>query len=184
MMSMHYDRVALGRVYRREHPTLIRFLSRMTRCRDAAEDVAQIAWLKMICALRRGACAAADDHELRAYVYEVARNTFIDEHTRKHGLARTLATDPGVMAVLAAQALQAPSAEEELLRLERGTRIARAIDSLPTPQGEAVRMWCAGISIEDMAARAAAPRDTVLSRKKYAFARLRQSLAPLASTFG
>jgi DNA-directed RNA polymerase specialized sigma24 family protein len=63
-------------------------------------------------------------------------------------------------------------------------RIGQAIDALPAPQREVIRMWCAGTSIESMAARAAAPRDTVLSRKKYAFARMRQTLAPLAASFG
>jgi RNA polymerase sigma factor (sigma-70 family) len=184
MKSNKCDPVALSRLYRREHPMLVRFLIRMTRCRAAAEDVAQMTWLKLICALERGVCAVSGDNELRAYLYEVARNTFIDEHTRKHGLSRTRATDPGVVADLVARTCSAPSAEEELSRLEISARIGQAIDALPKPQQEVVRMWCAGASIEGMAARAAAPRDTVLSRKKYAFARMRQTLAPLAAAFG
>ena len=51
-------------------------------------------------------------------------------------------------------------------------------------QREVVAMWCAGASIEGMARHAAAPRDTVLSRKKYAFARLRVTLAPIAPAVG
>jgi DNA-directed RNA polymerase specialized sigma24 family protein len=41
-------------------------------------------------------------------------------------------------------------------------------------------LWMAGTSIKDMAAACRAPTDTVLSRKKYAVARMRRSLADLA----
>jgi len=170
----------MGRLYRRENPVLVRFLVRMTRCRAAAEDLAQMAWLKLIHARRRGLCDTERDAELRSWLFEVARNTFIDEHTRKHAGSRTRATDPAVVADLAERLANAPSAEDETAQLEVGARLAGAINALPPPQREVIVMWCAGTSIEGMVRRCAAPRDTVLSRKKYALARMRQSLAPLA----
>jgi RNA polymerase sigma factor (sigma-70 family) len=179
-MKTNCDGVALARLYRREHPMLVRFLIRMTRCRAAAEDVAQMAWLKLLHARQRGLCAMSRDQELRAYLYEVARNTFIDEHTRKFAGSRTRATDPNIVAELASRSASAPSAEDELEQLEIGRSVSRAVNALPPSQREVVTMWCAGTSIENMALNSAAPRDTVLSRKKYAFARLRTALTPLA----
>lgn len=180
-MRTNCDGVALTRLYRREHPILVRFLIRMTRCRAAAEDVAQMAWLKLLSARQRGICCVSPDQELRAYLYEVARNTFIDEHTRKFAGARTQATAPSIVAELASRACSVPSAEDELVQLEIGRSVARAVNALPPPQREVVALWCAGASIEGMVRHSAAPRDTVLSRKKYAFARLRRALMPLAS---
>jgi RNA polymerase sigma factor (sigma-70 family) len=163
---------------------LVRFLIRMTRCRAAAEDVAQMSWLKLIHARKRGMCRVVCDQELRAYLYEVARNTFIDEHTRKFNGSRTRPTDPGIVAELASRASSAPSAEEEIVRFDIGRSVERAVNALPAPQREIIAMWCADTSIAAMANQAAVPRDTVLSRKKYAFARLRAALMPVAPSAG
>jgi DNA-directed RNA polymerase specialized sigma24 family protein len=47
---------------------------------------------------------------------------------------------------------------------------------LPGPQREAVLLWQQGHDIQTMARCARVPRDTLLSRKKYAFAHLREYL--------
>jgi DNA-directed RNA polymerase specialized sigma24 family protein len=55
--------------------------------------------------------------------------------------------------------------------------IARALDELPDAQRTVLALWVEGRSIREMAARTAAPVDTVLSRKKYALGRLRRALS-------
>jgi DNA-directed RNA polymerase specialized sigma24 family protein len=50
------------------------------------------------------------------------------------------------------------------------------VDRLPAEQRKVSLMWSQGASIREMAAACHAPRDTVLSRKKYAVARLRGTI--------
>lgn len=173
------DQVLLHRLFQRENVMLVRFLTGFTHCRASAEDLAQLAWLRLISALRRGVCTASREVELRAYLYETARNLFIDECTRKHHAARTRSTDPGELAELLARDAYSPSAEDEVQHRQTQTALQRAMALLPDRQREVVVMWCAGESAQEMARRAGAPYETVLSRKKYAFARMRDSLAPV-----
>jgi DNA-directed RNA polymerase specialized sigma24 family protein len=50
------------------------------------------------------------------------------------------------------------------------------VDRLPAEQRKVILMWSQGASIREMASACDAPRDTVLSRKKYAVARLRNTI--------
>jgi DNA-directed RNA polymerase specialized sigma24 family protein len=58
-------------------------------------------------------------------------------------------------------------------RQQLTSRVRHAIERLPHSQQTVVRLWMAGTSIEGMVAATGACRDTVLSRKKYAFRRLK-----------
>ena len=170
----------LADLFVRYHAMLVRFMTRRTRCPQRAEDLAQAAWLKLLSALDRGLCATRDSAELRAYVFEVAHNTWLDEYTRKHGEARTRSVDPGDLDRLRESGEGAPAPEEALQRLQVHALLRDAITALPTEQRRVIRLWCAGTSIRDMARTTQAPTDTVLSRKKYAIARMRNALAGLA----
>ena len=55
------DRAALARLFERNRRALLRFLTRLSRNRTVAEDVAQQTWLKVIDVARQGAFAAASD---------------------------------------------------------------------------------------------------------------------------
>lgn len=171
------DAVLLCQLFRRENPPLVRFLTRLTRCRFMAEDLAQLAWVKLMNARQRGICVTGLEGELRTYLFEVARNTFIDECTRKHATSRTRATDPADLADLLAGSERSASAEDVVLHHEARTALWRAVAALPAAQREVIMMWCSGESTDGMARRTGAPYDTVLSRKKYAFAHMRGSLA-------
>lgn len=176
-MSAHPpDAVLLRSLFERENTMLVRFLTGLTHCWSTAEDLAQLTWLKLIGARRRGICADLLEADLRAYLYEVARNTFIDECTRKHESTRTRATDPTDLADLIARQDMSPSAEDECLRMERRAVLWRAMQCLPEAQRDVVLMWSSGESTDDMMRKSTAPYDTVLSRKKYAFARMRSAM--------
>jgi DNA-directed RNA polymerase specialized sigma24 family protein len=97
-------------------------------------------------------------------------------------VARTATLDPRAMESLAqpeAAADESPI-EDELDRNHVALQVRMALAQLPVQQRDTLRLWMAGCSIEAMAARTRAPRDTVLSRKKYAMRRLRVTLAELA----
>ncbi|HUG72937.1 MAG TPA: hypothetical protein VMK82_05885, partial [Steroidobacteraceae bacterium] len=67
-----------------------------------------------------------------------------------------------------------------LHRAQVHARVSQAVIELPPEQRKVIRMWAQGTSIRDMARASDAPADTVLSRKKYAMARMRGALAGLA----
>lgn len=174
------DRGLFDRLFASHHLLLVRFLTRMTRCPQRAEDLAQTAWVKLLSARDRGACTARDESELRAYLFAVARNTFLDECTRKHEAVRTRPVDPAQLDQLVEESHGAPGPEEELGRLQVSGILRQAMDLLPAEQRVVLHLWSRGTSIKEMAAATRAPVDTVLSRKKYGFARMRVELAGVA----
>lgn len=179
-MSATTAHQALESLYRRYHEPLIGYLTRMTHCRSRAEDLAQLAWVRLLGALQRDAVPAADEPGLRAYLYTIARHAFLDECTRKHESIRACPVDPADLESLLARSQTAPGPEEDLQRLQSAAVVHHALRELSEDQRAVLLMWSTGTSIAAMAARSAAPRDTVLSRRKYALARLRGRLAALA----
>lgn len=173
-------REMLALLFRRYHTQLQRFLMCKTHCPQRAEDLAQTAWLKLFNAMARGICGARSEGELRAYVFEVAHNTWLDEYTRKHAESRTRAFDPADFERMIDDSGAAVAPEEELNRAQVRAHLSAAFDALPCEQRDVIRMWSSGTSIRDMARASSAPTDTVLSRKKYALARMRGTLAGLA----
>lgn len=169
-------------LFTRHHAALVRFLTRMTRCPQRAEDLAQVAWLKVLSACNRGTCAASDENELRAYVFTVARNAFLDEYTRKHEALRTRCVDPFALDGLGTAS--DPGPDQEVERMQVRAVVQGAVERLPAEQRRVIRLWSNGASIREMSAACCAPRDTVLSRKKYAVARLRGFFADGALAAG
>lgn len=170
------ERILFERLYRQHHPLLVRFLTRMTRCQHRAEDLAQVAWLKLLGARTRGICETTSEAELRAYLFTVARNAFLDEYTRKHEAIRTRSVDPGVLDSLIGESASDAGPDQAVERGQVSAMLQGAVDGLPDEQRKVILMWSHGASIREMAASCDAPRDTVLSRKKYAVARLRGSI--------
>jgi RNA polymerase sigma-70 factor (ECF subfamily) len=181
MIETRAERELFERLYRAYHRALLRFLARMTRCPERAEDLAQVAWLKLLQARARGMCALTGEAELRAYLFTVARNAFLDEYTRKHEALRARPTEPAQLDVLAARLDAVPGPDAELERGEMQAQVALALQGLPAEQRQVIGLWMTGTSIKDMACACRAPVDTVLSRKKYAFVRIRRSLGEQAA---
>jgi RNA polymerase sigma-70 factor (ECF subfamily) len=161
---------------------LRRYLLGLTRRGEVADDLCQQLWLRLYEAARAGRFLPEDDDGFRGYLITAARNLHLDECVRRHSVARTATLDPRAMESLAqpeAAADESPI-EDELDRNHVALQVRTALAQLPAQQRDTLRLWMAGWSIEAMSARTQAPRDTVLSRKKYAMRRLRITLAPLA----
>lgn len=153
------------------------FLLSLTRQVEVAEDLSQQLWLKLLEAVRCGRFLPQDDASVRSYLFAAARNLFVDECLRKHAASRTAACDPQSMeALMHGQAIHVESPEDGCDRDRLQHALHRAIAQLPASQRTVIRMWMSGASIESMVRETGAPRDTVLSRKKYAFRRLRATL--------
>ena len=171
-------------IYVQQHPQMIRYLTKLTHCRQRAEDLAQSVWVRLLTAQERGDDLPNDAGALRGYLFTAARNLFIDEYARKHGATRTRSVDPGDFEQIADDADTAADPEDLAAHEDLQRAVRHAIEKLPTEQIRVVNMWSRGSSIAQMAQAAAAPIDTVLSRKKYAFARMRVELATLAGELG
>jgi RNA polymerase sigma-70 factor (ECF subfamily) len=164
-------------LYMTENTALVRWLVRRTRNAAMAEDIAQSTWLKVLGAISKNRCDCSKPAELRGYLYTVARNTHLDECARDHGGQRTMPIDP---AEFDEWPDDAPTGDPEsnAARQQADARLAAAIGRLPAEQRRVVLLWAQGISTKALSETCAAPTDTVLSRKKYAFARLRRELEP------
>jgi RNA polymerase sigma-70 factor (ECF subfamily) len=167
------DRAALAHLVERNGGALLRFLVRLSRNRTIAEDVAQQTWLKVIDVARHGTFAVASGVAFRTWLCTLARNHFIDEYQRKFAAARTVPLPADLCTVLAEAHRLVPDPAEPLDVRQRNVRLREALQRLPFEQRQVVALWAEGMRIGAIAALTAAPRDTVLSRKKYALAKLR-----------
>ena len=170
------EKILFERLFSTYHPLLVRYLTRMTRCPQRAEDLAQVAWLKLLAARTRGACRTDSEAEVRAYLFTVARNAFLDEYTRKHEAVRTRTVDPGLLDALINESSSGVGPEIAIERDQLHAILKGAVDHLPAEQRKVIGLWSQGASIREMAVACDAPTDTVLSRKKYAVARLRGTI--------
>jgi RNA polymerase sigma factor (sigma-70 family) len=160
---------------------LVQYLRRQTRCRDTAEDLVQQLWLKLLDWTRRGRFVPSDDSGLRAFLFSSARNLYLDECVRKHSVSRTTRQPHEELERnLAAQVGSAPRPEDLIAAWQVRAVVDQALATLPGCQRDVVRLWMDDASIESMVAATRAPRDTVLSRKKYGLRKLRGSLEALA----
>lgn len=173
--------VALGVLYGRYNDMLVQYLRRQTRCLDTAEDVAHQLWLKLLDWTRQGRFLPADEPGQRAFLFSAARNLYVDECVRKHAASRTTRQPhEDLERALAERGAAGPGPDELVAQQQASTLVARALESLPGCQREVVQLWMQEASIDGMVAVTRAPRDTVLSRKKYGFKRLRCALEALA----
>lgn len=164
---------AFEELFRRHKDAFVSFLWRLSGRRTVAEEVSQHCWLKLIELAREGRYRPVAGATFRTYLYTLGRNRYIDAYCRSQAEASSEALDEAT--------LEERDADDDpvdtIARDERAARVAQALAALPAEQREVISLWMAGFSIEDMARLTGAPRDTVLSRKRYALARLKPLLA-------
>jgi RNA polymerase sigma factor (sigma-70 family) len=178
------DDTALARLFERNRGVLLRFLTRLSRDRTVAEDVAQQTWLKVIDVAHQGAFAATSGVAFRTWLCTLARNHFIDEYRRKFIASRSVPLPVDLEAKLAEADQVAPDPAEPLEDRQRSAHLHDALLRLPFEQRRVLALWADGVRIAAIAALTEAPRDTVLSRKKYALAKLRLLLHEKQVTAG
>jgi RNA polymerase sigma factor (sigma-70 family) len=169
-----------GSLFMHHNERLMRYLQRLSGSRPVAEDVAQQAWIKLLDVSARGVALPVDEMEFRALLFTTARNTFIDSYRRQHFEVRTVRLDPTALERAHRSETVTQPCEHELERAELAKLVRNAVEALPPMQRNAIVMWQEGVPVAAMAQRANVPRDTVLSRKKYAFTKLRATLRALA----
>ena len=178
-----HDYQAFEELFGRHKDVLLRFLARLLGDIATAHDASQQTWLKVIEVARRQDYLAQPDARFRTWLLTLARNHAIDEYQRKFAVSRTIAlTDEirerSLNGPIAGQ--QAPADPlDDANREQIAGRLAAAIQALPLEQREVIALWIAEVEPAAIAEITGAPRDTVLSRKKYALAKLRSALSDL-----
>ena len=142
------DRTAFERLFERNRGALLRFLTRLSRNRAVAEDVAQQTWLKVMDVASQGAFAAASGVAFRTWLCTLARNHFIDEYRRKFAAARSVPLPADLGATLAEAHRVAPDPGDPLDERQRNARLYKALRRLPLAYSLALRLRDAGVAAD------------------------------------
>jgi len=155
---------AFETLYRRHNDPLYRYLLRLCRHRDNADDIFQEVWGKIIKAADRYRPTA----KFTTFLYKVAHNCFIDHirrnkrHTHPGNIEPDSQADPGDLPDILA--------ERSLAR----ERLEIALADLPDEQRDVFLLHEeAGLSLDQIAAITGSNRETSKSRLRYAVRKLR-----------
>lgn len=161
------DIAAFETLYRRHNDALYRYLFRLCRHRDTAEDIFQDVWSNIVKARARYRPTA----KFTTFMYRVAHNCFIDHirrnkrHANSAELQPELQPDPGELPDVIA--------ERSLAR----ERLALALRELPHDQRDVFLLYEeAGLSIAQIASVTGSKRETAKSRLRYAVRKLRAAI--------
>lgn len=161
------DMAAFEALYRRHNDPLYRYLLRLCRHRDAAEDIFQEVWGKIV--------RARDNYRPTAkfttFLYRVAHNCFIDYIRRNKRHSMTVDIEPD------SQADPGDSPEIETERDLARRRLDAALRQLPDEQRDAFLLREeAGLSLDQIASVTDCNRETAKSRLRYAVNKLRVAI--------
>ena len=154
-------RTAVALAFEDHHAEILSFLRRATRSDEAAEDLAQEAFLR----LAREVEAGRTPEHIRAWLYRVASNLVVSRARRAHTAVAWL-TRHGPTAT---EDDRAPSPEEGFLRRERRSELEALLDTLPADARMALLLSGQGFSGLEIAAaigRSHAATRTLLTRTR------------------
>ncbi len=161
------DVAAFEALYRRHNDSLYRYLLRLAQNRDAAEDVFQEVWSKII----KSRANYRPTAKFSTFLFRVAHNCFIDYIRRNKRHTHIAAIDPDTRPNPADE--PELSTEKEFAR----RRMANALRTLPEEQRDVFLLYEeAGLSIDSIATATGVNRETAKSRLRYAVAKLRAAL--------
>lgn len=161
------DTDAFETLFKRHRDSLIAYLWTLTASKAVAEDISQYCWLRLLESDKDSGYTPRPDATIMTYLRTVGRNRYIDEYKRKHGESRTDAVDENDHRLGSSD-----SAYENAVSAQTQASIEAALQNLPIEQRDVIAMWLQGFSIKEMMGMTRAPRDTVISRKKYALKKL------------
>jgi RNA polymerase sigma-70 factor (ECF subfamily) len=161
------DTAAFETLYRRHNDALYRYLLRLCRHRDTAEDVFQDVWGKII----KSRANYRPTAKFTTFMYRVAHNCFIDHVRRNKRHANTAELDPD----LHADTSESPETSTE--RSLAKERLLLALDDLPEEQKDAFLLHeDGGLNIDQIASVTGSNRETAKSRLRYAVNKLRAAI--------
>lgn len=161
---------AFDALYARQRGMLYRFILRSIPDRAGADEIYQETWSRLIASRARYRIEA----KFSTWLLQIAHNLIVDSFRR----ARPQAGPEETESVF--RELDAPDGERPdrvLGEFEERRRLQLALESLPSEQREAFLLRVeAGLGLEQIGAITGAGHETVKSRLRYAFAKLREKL--------
>ena len=165
--AKHDDVAAFETLYRRHKDSIYRYLLRHCHHAEAAEDVFQEVWGKII----RSRSSYRPSAKFSTFLYRVAHNCFIDWLRRSSRHAGGVEFIDDVVA--AGDESPETATERELAR----QRLDIGLRSLPDEQRDAFLLHEeGGLSVEQIATVTGVNRETAKSRLRYAVGKLKKAL--------
>jgi len=175
------DAAAFERLYARHKGPTYRYFLRHTSDRSAADELQQDVWLKLVRARERYAA----DARFTTWLYTLARNRLVDHWRARHG-ARLTSLDDADGEVLDPPGAGEPPTDASddplalLIDAQAGCRLQQALAEVPAAQRDAFLLHVeAGLSLAEIATLCGVPAETIKSRLRYAYRRLRAALEDL-----
>ena len=168
------DLAAFTQLYERHKAALYRYLLRLTRRRDVADDLFQEVWSRVIASRARYQPLA----KFSTFLFSIAHNCFIDS-CRRANTAPTAAAEGLEDHEHALHDAEHRGPEREAQSAQTAERLSAALAQLPAEQREAFLLHEeGGLSVEEIGELTGVGMETAKSRLRYAFAKLRKTLAP------
>ena len=177
------DAASFERLYARHKGPTYRYLLRHTSDRGVADELHQDVWMKVVKARER----YAPEARFTTWLYTLARHRLVDHWRSRRGAQFTSLDDEtdcdsrGVDDHADSEALTAgddPLAST--IGAQAGQRLVAALAGVPGPQRDAFLLHVeAGLSLEEIAGLAGVPAETIKSRLRYAYRKLRTALEGL-----
>lgn len=160
---------AFDQLYARYKQALYNYLLKSCGSAATAADLTQETWLS----LARNRSSYQASSRFSAYLFHIAHNKLID-HWRSHGDGG-VSLDDDMQEPAAGRAWQPETIVEGQQEVKR---FLQALNRLPAHQKEAFLLQQeGGLSLEEIAALTGAGRETVKSRLRYAFDKLREEMS-------
>jgi RNA polymerase sigma-70 factor (ECF subfamily) len=162
---------AFNALYQSQRGMLYRFILRSVHERASADELFQETWSRLIASRARYRVEA----KFSTWLLQIAHNLIVDSFRR----ARPQAGAEETEAVF--RELDAPESERPdrvMGEFEHRRRLQITLDALPDEQREAFLLRVeSGLGIEEIATVTNAGHETVKSRLRYAFAKIREKFA-------
>jgi len=176
------DAAAFERLYARHKGPTYRYLLRHTSERPVTDELHQDVWMSVVRARRRYAAEA----RFNTWLYTLARHRLIDHWRAQRGVRFTSLDDEGASTMLDAQlaaergGAQGDDPLSATIDAQAGQRLVVALADVPAAQRDAFLLHVeAGLSLEEIARLTGVPPETIKSRLRYAYRRLRAALEDL-----
>jgi len=175
------DAAAFERLYARHKGPTYRYLLRHTSERPVADELHQDVWMNVVRARERYAA----DARFKTWVYTLARHRLIDHWRARRGARFTSLDEDGASAMVDAQLAAESGSTHDVplattIDAQAGQRLVVALADVPAAQRDAFLLHVeAGLSLEEIARLTGAPPETIKSRLRYAYRRLRAALEDL-----
>jgi RNA polymerase sigma-70 factor (ECF subfamily) len=165
------DAAAFETLYRRHKDAMYRYLLRQCQNSAIAEELFQDIWLRIVNARQNYSVKAS----FRTWLYQIAHNRLIDHYRRQNTRKLESYLDNAVLENTASTEVSDP--QRIVNGQQQATQLLELIADLPEAQREAFLLKEeAGMTLEEIAAATGAKSETVKSRLRYAFNRLRQKM--------